>query len=102
MDNANVVSIVQGTSKERTAEIWSSLYPEEPYELNISIPLSEEIAEKFSEATDYIKYDLISAVRRQSSFVYQVVQQFFCAFSFNHACISFFSPAIVVFCNGYK
>ncbi|RWR77881.1 glycine-rich domain-containing protein 1 [Cinnamomum micranthum f. kanehirae] len=72
LDNAGVVSVLQGTSKERTVEIWSSLYPEEPYELNLTIPLPEETIEKFSEDANDIKYDLISAVKRQSSFVYQV------------------------------
>ncbi|KAJ8638191.1 hypothetical protein MRB53_012458 [Persea americana] len=72
LDNAGVVSVLQGTSKERTVEIWSNLYPEEPYELNLSIPLPEETIENFSEDANNIKYDLISAVKRQSSFVYQV------------------------------
>lgn len=72
LDNHNVVSSVQGTSMERSAKIWSSLYPEEPYELDLSIPFSEAGGEKFSGATDNINYDLISAVKRQCSFVYQV------------------------------
>ncbi|XP_058071138.1 uncharacterized protein LOC131220193 [Magnolia sinica] len=68
LDNRNVVSVVEGTSKQKTAKIWSSRYPEEPYELAFNITFSEGGAEKFSKSVD----DLVSAVRRQSVFFYQL------------------------------
>ncbi|KAG9440060.1 hypothetical protein H6P81_020225 [Aristolochia fimbriata] len=72
LDNKHVVSVVQGISMQQTEKIWSSLYPEEPYELNFSnFPLKNSL-ENLYEAELGIQYDLASAVKRQSSFFYQV------------------------------
>ncbi|XP_077234056.1 glycine-rich domain-containing protein 1-like [Tasmannia lanceolata] len=72
LDNQNVISILEGTSKQKTSEIWGKLFPEEPYELDFSIPNSENTAENLPEAIENIRYDLVSAVKRQSSFFFQV------------------------------
>ncbi|KAF8406138.1 hypothetical protein HHK36_008218 [Tetracentron sinense] len=72
LDNRNVVSSVQGTSKSETEEIWNRLYPEEPYKLDLSSPFSKDVAENLSVPLEHTKYDLVSAVKRQSPFFYQV------------------------------
>lgn len=72
LDNYNVVSSVQGTSKCQTEEIWNNLYPGEPYQIDLTSACSDDILEKFSKAEKCTKYDLISAVKRQSPFFYQV------------------------------
>nr|DAD40855.1 TPA_asm: hypothetical protein HUJ06_015178 [Nelumbo nucifera] len=74
LDNHNVVSTIQGASTKKTEEIWNRLYPEEPYKLDLSISLSKNIDEKFPEALRCTKYDLVSAVKRQSPFFYQVAR----------------------------
>ncbi|XP_057963215.1 glycine-rich domain-containing protein 1-like [Malania oleifera] len=72
LDNYNVVSSIQGISKEETEEIWNGLYPEEPYHLDLTTPFLEDVSEKFSAAEKFIKYDLATAVKRQRPFFYQV------------------------------
>nr|DAD36250.1 TPA_asm: hypothetical protein HUJ06_006890 [Nelumbo nucifera] len=57
--------------QKRIEENWNRLYPEEPYKLDLGISLSKNIDEKFLEALRCTKYDLISAVKRQSPFFYQ-------------------------------
>jgi hypothetical protein len=73
LDNSNVVSSIQGTCKRQTEEIWNRLYPEEPYNFNITQAFSENISEKLPGVQKYTKYDLVSAVKRQSPFFYQVI-----------------------------
>ncbi|KAL2939092.1 Glycine-rich domain-containing protein 1 [Bienertia sinuspersici] len=34
LGNHNIISSVQGTSRSKTEEIWNTMYPEEPYELD--------------------------------------------------------------------
>ncbi|KAL6012723.1 hypothetical protein ACLOJK_003212 [Asimina triloba] len=72
LDDHNVVSTVQGTFKQKTEEIWTGSYPEEPYELDFSSPIPASGAEKMSESVENITYDLVSAVKRQRDFFYQV------------------------------
>uniref|UniRef100_A0A5B7BIP7 Glycine-rich domain-containing protein 1 n=1 Tax=Davidia involucrata TaxID=16924 RepID=A0A5B7BIP7_DAVIN len=72
LDNHNVVSSVQGTSKKETEEIWNKLYPDEPYNFDSTRAFSYDISEKVSAAKKYTKYDLVSAVKRQGPFFYQV------------------------------
>ncbi|KAK7372922.1 hypothetical protein VNO80_06312 [Phaseolus coccineus] len=74
LGNSNVLSSTQGTSKEESEKIWDSMYPSEPYELvgpnNHSL---QGFAENFLEAKQSTtNYDLISAVKRQNTFFYQV------------------------------
>ncbi|KAA8538218.1 hypothetical protein F0562_027959 [Nyssa sinensis] len=71
LDNRNVVSSVNGTSKKETEEIWNMMYPNEPYELDLSGHL-ETVAENKVGALESTKYDLVSAVKRQTPFYYQV------------------------------
>ncbi|EXC03907.1 hypothetical protein L484_016112 [Morus notabilis] len=72
LDNSNVVSSLEDTCKKETEEIWKSLYPEEPYTLDFNRALSEDAAEKTCVLEKCTKYDLVSAVKRQSPFSYQV------------------------------
>eukprot|EP00262_Sarcandra_glabra_P015890 TRINITY_DN5005_c0_g1_i2.p1 TRINITY_DN5005_c0_g1~~TRINITY_DN5005_c0_g1_i2.p1 ORF type:complete len:804 (-),score=148.63 TRINITY_DN5005_c0_g1_i2:468-2879(-) len=72
LDNQNVESVVRGVSTQKTEEAWSRLYPEEPFELEFSSSFSEVGGKTFSGAVENITYDLVSAVKRQSSFFYQV------------------------------
>ncbi|KAK4585024.1 hypothetical protein RGQ29_022620 [Quercus rubra] len=74
LDNSNVVSSVQGNCKRQTEEIWNRMYPEEPYNFNITHALSENVSQMLSGLEKYTKYDLVSAVKRQSPFFYQVLE----------------------------
>ena len=74
LNNHNVKSSLQGNSKLEMTEKWSRLYPEEPFELDCSSTSSEEILDKYPGAASSISYDLVSAVKRQSSFCYQVAK----------------------------
>lgn len=76
LDNSNVVSSVHGACRRNTEETWNSLYPEEPYALNLKRALSEDISDRISELENCNKYDLVSAVKRQSSFFYQVITNY--------------------------
>lgn len=76
LGNHNVVSSVKGASKEETEQVWKQLYPTEPYELDLARALSDEPAKCF-EHTKRSDYDLVSAVKRQSSFFYQVTTKIF-------------------------
>ncbi|URD80963.1 hypothetical protein MUK42_02034 [Musa troglodytarum] len=71
LNNHDVKSSLQGNSKHEMTEKWSRLYPEEPFELDCSSTFSEEILDKYPGAASIISYDLVSAVKRQSSFCYQ-------------------------------
>ncbi|KAH7656517.1 Glycine-rich domain-containing protein-like protein [Dioscorea alata] len=74
LDNKHVVSSLQskGKSKDQTMDMWTKLFPEEPFDLNFTSTLSEININKDSEDGKNITYDLVSAVKRQSSFYYQV------------------------------
>ncbi|KAM0953049.1 putative Glycine-rich domain-containing protein [Dioscorea sansibarensis] len=74
LNNKLVVSSLQakGKSKDQTMEMWTKLFPEEPFDLNFTSDLSEININKNFEDGKNIKYDLVSAVKRQSSFYYQV------------------------------
>ncbi|XP_074308935.1 glycine-rich domain-containing protein 1-like [Silene latifolia] len=72
LGNQNVISSVQATSKSKTEEIWNRMYPEEPYELDMTKPFSEDDLQKGSENAKFTKYDLLAAVKRQMSFKYQI------------------------------
>lgn len=77
LGNQNVESSVQGKSKHQTAAKWAELYPDEPFDLvDASNPSSGKNANMHVEAVGSITYDLVSAVKRQSSFYYQVAEQF--------------------------
>ncbi|CAH9086841.1 unnamed protein product [Cuscuta epithymum] len=71
LDNHNVVSSIIGTPKGETEKVWKQLYPTEPYELDLPRALSSEPSKR-SEHIKYSSYDLVSAVKRQSPFFYQV------------------------------
>ncbi|KAH9612277.1 hypothetical protein KSS87_019105, partial [Heliosperma pusillum] len=66
LTNHNVMSSIQATSKSTSEEIWSKMYPAEPYELDLERPL-----QKSSQIEKFTRYDLIAAVKRQTGFTYQ-------------------------------
>ncbi|XP_044974400.1 glycine-rich domain-containing protein 1-like isoform X4 [Hordeum vulgare subsp. vulgare] len=68
LDSNNVKSSVQAKSKDPSEKVWTELYPGEPFELEYT---TESVYVGDGTAGG-ISYDLISAVKRQSSFVYQV------------------------------
>ncbi|KAK6923227.1 Glycine-rich domain-containing protein-like, partial [Dillenia turbinata] len=72
LDNRNVLSTTQKHSCRQNEEIWNRLYPEEPYVINASRALSEDIANKLSTTKKFSKYDFVSAVKRQAPFFHQV------------------------------
>lgn len=76
LDDWNVVSSTQGTSKEETEKIWKTMYPSEPYEIDLNNDESvQDFVENYLgalESQSTTNYDLISAVKRQTTFYYQV------------------------------
>ncbi|KAL2904120.1 Glycine-rich domain-containing protein 2 [Bienertia sinuspersici] len=71
LGNHNIISSFHGTSKSKTEKIWNSMYPEEPYELDHNRHFSD-ISQKSVQSENFTSYDLVSAVKRQVSFCYQV------------------------------
>ena len=77
LGDRNVVSSTQGTSKEESEKLWETMYPSEPYELDLNNDSMQNFAENFLEAKQSsTDYDLISAVKRQTTFFYQVIKKF--------------------------
>ena len=74
LNNDNVESSIGTKSKIQSEKVWKELYPEEPFELEYT-GSPETTMDVNSGATEGIFYDLISAVKRQSSFCYQVFKQ---------------------------
>ncbi|KAL1315721.1 hypothetical protein AAHE18_15G005800 [Arachis hypogaea] len=72
LDNFGVVSTVEGVCSRQTEEIWNKMYPNEPYNVDLTNLLPEDISERISSLAKYTKYDLVSAAKRQSPFFYQV------------------------------
>ncbi|KAL4582403.1 hypothetical protein LXL04_006951 [Taraxacum kok-saghyz] len=77
LDNYNVVSSIQETSRKETEEIWNKLYPNQPYEFNISLASSSQFSETLYGTQKFSKYDFILAVERQTPFFYQVSRPHF-------------------------
>jgi hypothetical protein len=75
LDNFDVVSTVQGICGSQTEEIWNKLYPDEPYSSDLINITPENISKRIESLQKYTKYDLISAVKRQSPFFYQVMDR---------------------------
>ncbi|CAO2142468.1 unnamed protein product [Urochloa humidicola] len=71
LNNDNVESSTGTKSKIQSEKVWNELYPEEPFELEY-ISSSETTMDVDAGAIEGISYDLVSAVKRQSSFYYQV------------------------------
>ncbi|KAK1432293.1 hypothetical protein QVD17_09188 [Tagetes erecta] len=70
-----VISSVEGSCKKITEELWNTTYPEEPYELDFDDCFDDDSHNRQSGSAS-IKYDLASAVKRQSSFYNQVSRSF--------------------------
>lgn len=74
LDNHNVLSIVEGTCTKQTEQIWNDMYPAEPYHLEQS---SNSLISNLGSDTvpqRSTKYDLVAAVKRQSSFYKKVIK----------------------------
>ena len=67
LDNSGVLSSVNGSCNLQTENLWKRLYPMEPYDLDSDKAISEPVLEKRTTT-----YDLVSAVKRQCPFYYQV------------------------------
>jgi hypothetical protein len=76
LNNDNVESSTRAKSKIQSEKVWNELYPEEPFELEYTSS-SETTMDVDPGATEDISYDLVSAVKRQTSFYYQVFKQSF-------------------------
>ena len=74
LNNNNVESSTQTKSTLQSEKIWKELYPEEPFEL-VFTRTSDVAMDVNPGAAEDITYDLVSAVKRQSSFYYQVLAQ---------------------------
>ncbi|KAI3785199.1 hypothetical protein L1987_44313 [Smallanthus sonchifolius] len=72
LDNCNVMSSIQGISKRETEEIWNKLYPNEPYDFDMTRASSTEFSEAIYNTQSFSKYDFTLAIERQSPFFYQV------------------------------
>ncbi|XP_057784320.1 glycine-rich domain-containing protein 1-like [Salvia miltiorrhiza] len=73
IDNKNVISSVEGTSKKQTEDVWKTLFPGEPFELDLELQ-QENISGQGVVEEKFTKYDLVSAVQRQTPFFHQVSQ----------------------------
>lgn len=71
LNNDNVESSTRTKSTVQSEKVWKELYPEEPFQLEFTSS-SDTAMDVNPEAADDITYDLVSAVKRQSSFYYQV------------------------------
>ncbi|KAK3012596.1 hypothetical protein RJ639_009596, partial [Escallonia herrerae] len=72
LDNHNVVSSIHGTSERETKEIWNNMYPDETYDLDLTRAFSDDISKVIFGAAKHTRYNLVSAIERQSPFFYQV------------------------------
>ncbi|KAH9300474.1 hypothetical protein KI387_012057 [Taxus chinensis] len=72
IDVAFQESSVKDLARKQTTEIWNNCYPEEPYEINLSDCDSDSCSKVVFQSFQKIEYDLVEAVRRQSSFFHQV------------------------------
>ncbi|EEF35141.1 DNA binding protein, putative [Ricinus communis] len=71
LDYSNVVSSLKGICRKHTEEIWSRMYPDEPYDFDLR-KVYCATNEKTLGVEKCTTYDLVSAVKRQSPFYYQV------------------------------
>jgi hypothetical protein len=74
LNNNNVESSTQTKSILQSEKIWKELYPEEPFKLEFT-KTSDVVMDVNPGVAEDITYDLVSAVKRQSSFYYQVLAQ---------------------------
>lgn len=82
LDSQNVVSSLEGDSRRSTEDIWKTLYPGEPYELDSECVHQDNMCGQRVAVEKCTKYDLISAVQRQSPFFYQVNAILIISFTF--------------------
>ncbi|KAJ0469170.1 putative Glycine-rich domain-containing protein [Helianthus annuus] len=70
LDNCNVASSVENISRKETEEIWNTMYPDEPYDINST--RSDKVPKNVNGSENYTKYNLVLAIKRQIPFYYQV------------------------------
>lgn len=75
LDNSGVVSSVNGICRAQTEEIWNQMYPNEAYHFDLKNESTVIADEKLLAIEKCTKYDLVSAVKRQSPFFYQVTKE---------------------------
>ncbi|XP_057865152.1 glycine-rich domain-containing protein 2 isoform X2 [Cryptomeria japonica] len=66
---------VKEFARKQTEEIWKNCHPEEPYELDLSQCDFDNSHRVAFQSFQKIEYDLMEAVRRQSSFFHQVSRE---------------------------
>ncbi|KAL0308210.1 UNVERIFIED_CONTAM: Glycine-rich domain-containing protein 1 [Sesamum angustifolium] len=64
----------KGVQQRATEEIWGTLFPGEPYELDMETVLQNNVCGQRVLGEKHTKYDLVSAAQRQSPFFYQVTK----------------------------
>uniref|UniRef100_A0A803MNM7 Glycine-rich protein n=1 Tax=Chenopodium quinoa TaxID=63459 RepID=A0A803MNM7_CHEQI len=74
LGNHNIISSVQGKSKSKTEELWNKMYPEESYELDCNRSFPGDSLQRNVQSEKFISYDLVSAVKRQVPFSFQVAR----------------------------
>ena len=67
----------------RAREIWDSMYPKEPFDLDAS---HDSSSKKIKQFTSRLSYDLEAAIRRQRMFFYQVCALFFSVSGLGFGC----------------
>ncbi|KAL2931355.1 Glycine-rich domain-containing protein 1 [Bienertia sinuspersici] len=72
LGNHSVISSIHGTSTSKSEEIWNAMYPEEPYELDYNKLIVGDVSFKNTQCENFTTYDLVSAVKRQVPFYYQI------------------------------
>ncbi|XP_076883208.1 glycine-rich domain-containing protein 1-like [Bidens hawaiensis] len=68
------VSSIDGTCRKQTEEIWKKKYPQEAYELEFGFKNDDQTHSTNLQSTNY---DLVAAVKRQSSFFHKVSSSIF-------------------------
>ncbi|CAH9122811.1 unnamed protein product [Cuscuta epithymum] len=79
LDNQHVVSSTKGAPKGETEKLWKQLFPSEPFDLDLatSVLAHDDVDPSKASSDQHMKlshtdYDLVSAVKRQSSFFNKV------------------------------
>ncbi|WP_247964456.1 glycine-rich domain-containing protein-like, partial [Escherichia coli] len=69
LDNSNVISttIIESCCLKETEKVWNELYPQEPFSFNYFNLQEDDVPkDQLSQLEKYTKYDLVSAVKRQT------------------------------------
>lgn len=69
------MSSITGISSAQTEEIWNQTYADETYHFDLKNEFIGNADEKLLAIEKCTEYDLVSAVKRQSTFFYQVSEE---------------------------